>query len=340
MRENFRYPSIQVFIPTYNRSTSLRRSIESVRIQTYVDFEVVVLDNCSTDDTANIIASLVFLEPRLKHIRWETNIGMMQNFNSIAGLVTSPFFCVLTDDDVYEPDFLENAMSLFERYDKADAAIFNAPTRKNGIVIKSQLDSWNEGFYNQWEALPYVIGGRHPILTNCLFKASVKNLFFFKDDLRGSADIYFFVTLVAECSVAVSKIISGYYDITGSNESVLVDGVERVYQRMILNQYVCCYLGMPVNGKNGLPPLSWLRALIVVVRYSNANSICNEIKENRVIPYYGVFFRLALIFLAKEYILLSAKSWVEMMIRIWKNLNRIRFLSSLKIIKNSLTRWI
>jgi hypothetical protein len=96
---------VAVGIPTYNRSALLRRAIESVLNQTYDDFQLIVSDNASTDDTAELVAS--FDDSRIVYSRSTENIGMTANFNRAIHLADADYVALLYDDDLFYPGFLE-----------------------------------------------------------------------------------------------------------------------------------------------------------------------------------------------------------------------------------------
>jgi len=132
---------VQIFIPTFNRAAKLERVIRSVLNQTYPNVEVVVLDNHSTDDTPKLVASLMASDSRVKHVRHDKNLGMIANFNAVQGLVDSEYFSMFTDDDEYEPWFVETALKCFEKNKEIQFVACNAPTKLHGEIIKSQLES-------------------------------------------------------------------------------------------------------------------------------------------------------------------------------------------------------
>jgi glycosyltransferase involved in cell wall biosynthesis len=97
-------PVITVGIPTYNRSALLQQSINSVLQQTYQDFEIIVSDDCSPDNTAEVVHG--FHDPRIKYHRTLTNLRPPRNWNECVRLAQGEFFALLPDDDVYCPEFL------------------------------------------------------------------------------------------------------------------------------------------------------------------------------------------------------------------------------------------
>jgi glycosyltransferase involved in cell wall biosynthesis len=107
-------PRVTVTIPTYNRSDLLRRAIESVLAQTFTDFEVIVANNGSTDDTAAVIASIA--DPRVKHAPLDRNVGMLGNLNRCLGMGTAPYMVMLHDDDLMRPSHLSSAVAVLDEH--------------------------------------------------------------------------------------------------------------------------------------------------------------------------------------------------------------------------------
>ena len=95
---------ISVVIPTYNRAEFLRAAIESVLAQTYPNFELLILDNCSPDHTPQVVAS--FKDPRIRYVRHLCNIGPPANWVYGISLAKGRYLSILGDDDRYRPDFL------------------------------------------------------------------------------------------------------------------------------------------------------------------------------------------------------------------------------------------
>lgn len=102
-------PSVSVGIPTYNRSGLLQQAIQSVLQQTYQDFEIIVSDDCSPDDTAQVVQA--FHDPRIRYHRTVTNLRPPRNWNECVRLARGEFFALLPDDDVYCATFLEELVS-------------------------------------------------------------------------------------------------------------------------------------------------------------------------------------------------------------------------------------
>src|SRR5205814_7529317 len=107
-----RAPRVTVVIPTFNRASLLRESIESVLAQSFTDFELLVADNGSTDDTPRLVASIE--DPRVGADRLETNIGMIGNLDRSLSMGTGPYLVVLHDDDLLHPRHLETTVAALD----------------------------------------------------------------------------------------------------------------------------------------------------------------------------------------------------------------------------------
>jgi len=105
-------PIVSIIVPTYNRSNLVVRAIKSVLAQSFADFEVIVVDDASTDDTQQRIAELK--DPRIKIIRHEKNKGAPAARNSGIKASQGEYIGFLDDDDEWLPDKLEKQLQLFE----------------------------------------------------------------------------------------------------------------------------------------------------------------------------------------------------------------------------------
>jgi glycosyltransferase involved in cell wall biosynthesis len=103
---------VTVIIPTYNRAALLRRALRSVLDQTLTDFECIVSDNASTDDTASVVASCG--DSRVTHSPLPANIGPKANFTRGLRLGTAPYVTLLQDDDLMAPRNLERKVALLD----------------------------------------------------------------------------------------------------------------------------------------------------------------------------------------------------------------------------------
>jgi glycosyltransferase involved in cell wall biosynthesis len=110
-------PQVTVILPTYNRSWGLRRAVASVLAQTYSEFELLIVDDASTDDTEAVARS--FADPRVRYVRQPHNVGIGANWGEGLRRAVTPYVCFLMDDDFQSPTFLENRVRLLDRHAEA-----------------------------------------------------------------------------------------------------------------------------------------------------------------------------------------------------------------------------
>ena len=98
---------ISVGLPVYNGSPYLKELIESILAQSFGDFEFVISDNASEDDTEQVCRSYANSDRRIRYYRNPENIGLIRNYNRVFELSTTPYFKWVSHDDLYEPRYLE-----------------------------------------------------------------------------------------------------------------------------------------------------------------------------------------------------------------------------------------
>lgn len=102
-------PAVSIILPTYNRAYCIRRAIDSVLNQTFTDFELILIDDGSTDDTRAIVES--YDDPRLVHIHNEDNEGQTKRLNDGLRLARADLVAFQDSDDEWLPTKLEKQVA-------------------------------------------------------------------------------------------------------------------------------------------------------------------------------------------------------------------------------------
>lgn len=105
-------PRVSICIPTYRGATTIGRTIESVLAQSFTDFELLVVDDHSPDDTAAIVAR--YADPRLRYHRQPRNLGPRGNWNRCLDLARGRYFKLLPHDDLLHPDCLSQQVQVLD----------------------------------------------------------------------------------------------------------------------------------------------------------------------------------------------------------------------------------
>jgi len=108
-------PPVSVGLPVWNGGRYLRQAVDSVLSQTFTDFELILSDNASTDETERICREYAARDPRIRYYRSEVNRGAAWNFNRVVELARGTYFKWMAHDDVCAPDFLRRCVEVLER---------------------------------------------------------------------------------------------------------------------------------------------------------------------------------------------------------------------------------
>ena len=103
---------LTVCVPCFNASRTIEVAITSLLSQTFRDFECIVIDNCSVDNTFDILVRLVSGDSRFKLIRNDVNQGAADSFYRLGMMVQTEYMCYLSSDDYFASDYLERALAL------------------------------------------------------------------------------------------------------------------------------------------------------------------------------------------------------------------------------------
>jgi glycosyltransferase involved in cell wall biosynthesis len=123
---NHSYPLVSVNITTYNRAKLLPRCLDSILCQTYPNFEIVIADDCSSDNTTDVVNSYITNNPQvtIKYIKHENNKGNAHTRNTALKHAEGYYIAFMDDDDEWiDPDKLKKQVEIFENTDNKNLAI-------------------------------------------------------------------------------------------------------------------------------------------------------------------------------------------------------------------------
>lgn len=107
-------PKVSILIPVYNRETLIGDCVQSALDQTFPDFEIIIVDNASTDKTWEICQQYANKDERVRIFRNETNIGPVRNWLRCVNEARGEFGKILFSDDLIFPRFLEQTLPYLE----------------------------------------------------------------------------------------------------------------------------------------------------------------------------------------------------------------------------------
>lgn len=140
-------PLISIIIPTYKRSKLVRRAIDSVRNQTYQNTEILVVDDCSPDDTRESVTTIP--DKRIRYIRHDINRGLPAVRNTGIRSSHGELIAFLDDDDEWTNDKLEKQLKLIRNYDAVlSMGISNGLPMRIHSRQSITLDDLRKGSFN------------------------------------------------------------------------------------------------------------------------------------------------------------------------------------------------
>jgi glycosyltransferase involved in cell wall biosynthesis len=108
-------PRVNIGVPVFNGEEYLADALNSLLRQTYSDFEIIISDNASTDNTQNICLSFAERDKRIRYYRSSINLGNTENFNRVFELSSCIYFKWAAHDDICEPQLLERCVEILDK---------------------------------------------------------------------------------------------------------------------------------------------------------------------------------------------------------------------------------
>lgn len=109
-----KFPLVSIGMPVYNGEKYVRQALDSLLVQDFKDFELIISDNASTDNTTEICKQYLRKDNRIKYYRNEVNIGAVANFNNLINYATAPYFMWASHDDMWEPSYISKLINIME----------------------------------------------------------------------------------------------------------------------------------------------------------------------------------------------------------------------------------
>ncbi len=158
-------PSISVIIPTYNNEKFIAETIESVLSQTYKDYEIIVIDDGSTDNTCEILL------PYMDKIRYhyKKNGGIASATNAGIKLSKAKYVAFLDHDDLWVPDKLKTQIECFNKNPKIGLAYSKYSTFKNGKTLRKKPRKGYTGWiFSELISKSFILTSTVMVKTECL----------------------------------------------------------------------------------------------------------------------------------------------------------------------------
>jgi len=152
-------PKVSVCIPTFNGASYVGATIDSVLKQKFQDFEIVIVDNCSTDHTEAIVAEHMLLSEKIIFYKNEQNIGMAENFNKCLEYARGEYIKYLCADDLLLPNCLEQMVKGLDTHPEVSLVCGG----------RLSINEYGKSFgLQRFSSQTQIVQG-HKVITKCLF---------------------------------------------------------------------------------------------------------------------------------------------------------------------------
>lgn len=205
------YGLVSIIMPLYNYGRFLNAAVDSVLSQTYANWELIIVDDCSTDDSFAIAQDLAKKDNRIIAYRLDRNGGTSAARNKGLDMAKGEFVAFLDSDDEYDPNYLESQLDLLIK-NNADIAVASyrrkAPQSTTDFIVPDVID------------FKSILKGNPMAPLGTLYRFSKFKDLRFRLDMRKCEDYVFFLNLFQLGAVAVpNKTVLGTLNIHEDSKS-------------------------------------------------------------------------------------------------------------------------
>ena len=137
--QTYRLGLVSIVTPVYKAARYIEENIRSVEAQTYPDWELLLIDDCSPDDSRQIIQRLASEEPRIKYHRLEKNSGAAVARNTAISMARGEYLAFLDSDDLWEPEKLSRQVQFMQEKGCAFSYTRIRMTDADGHTLKDHI---------------------------------------------------------------------------------------------------------------------------------------------------------------------------------------------------------
>jgi glycosyltransferase involved in cell wall biosynthesis len=168
-------PTVNVIVPSYNHAPFLRQRIDSVLRQTYQDFEVILMDDCSTDESRSIISEYA-TDPRVRIEFNEKNSGSaFKQWNKGVGLARGEYVWIAESDDYADPRLLERLVAVLDEESKVVFAYCHSRRVHDGGRLDGSVEFYTSGPERYRWAVDHTADGREECRNYLVHNNTVPN---------------------------------------------------------------------------------------------------------------------------------------------------------------------
>jgi glycosyltransferase involved in cell wall biosynthesis len=213
-------PSVSVIIPAYNAAAYVGDTVRSALMQTFVDLEVIVIDDGSTDHTAQVVSTLMVGDTRL-HLRHQQNAGVAAARNTGVMAARGRFIAILDADDLWHPTKIERQMAVMNQAGKSFGMVYcrYREIDQDGLVLRSPIfEPYSGDVYGPLVLFNFIGGGSAALIRReCLDEVGGFDTGLLDRGRQGAEDIKLFLAIAERYDVGFADaFLLGYRQMGGT----------------------------------------------------------------------------------------------------------------------------
>lgn len=219
-----------IVVPLYNKSYSIPRCIDSILLQTYSSFEIIIVNDGSTDDSLSIVRDIYAseIDSEIIKIIDQPNQGVSAARNKGVNIAKSDYICFLDADDEWKPRFLEEMYNLINNFPEANLYCLQHETKvdekdpiRNRCYHKDGFRGYVKNFFKA-----SLIGSIANSSKICIKKSALESVGGFPESHQSGEDLYVWMQISLNGSVAfynkVFARVNVLQDLSRSGRSVSI----------------------------------------------------------------------------------------------------------------------
>jgi glycosyltransferase involved in cell wall biosynthesis len=230
-------PKVDIIVPAYNAARYLKAAIESVEAQTFDDWRILLVDDGSTDNTAEVVAPYVErLGPKLKYIR-QANRGLPGARNVAIEHSTAEFLALLDADDVWLPCRLAESLKCFEGRPEVGLSYgFISRIDADGVVFQTFAERQRHA---EGRIAPYIYMRETDLCCPSVTfrRRCVDEVGGFDESLRATEDRDLWLRIALRYEVALAPTVIAYYRTLSSSMSTDADRMLKAQLQFVEKHY-------------------------------------------------------------------------------------------------------
>lgn len=233
---------VSIGLPTYNRAKLLRRAIDSIVSQSFNDFELIVVDDGSTDNTKGVVAS--YNDSRIRCVLHEKNRGLMTSRNTALQESRGEYIAFQDSDDSWHPDFLKENVAILEKATENVGGVYSRIEKKyfNG---KKFLFPGIQDILVSGNLLEAFLGGGYLVTLQAFVmkRTCLDVMGVFDEDFRVFGDAEFIIRFAEHFEFAFNPNMRAYLEVQkdsiSRNKQNRLEARKRIFEkhRNLFEQY-------------------------------------------------------------------------------------------------------